>query len=294
MRLSVRHRTEYRYSHPVVLSHNLVVSEPRETLRQRLLSNLLEIDPTPNYSARRRDVYGNWLTYFTLEEPHKELSIVTRAEVELEATDPIASEAGARPWESVRDLMEARPIQVDELYALHFLYPSPLVPSLGQLREYAAPSFTPGRSVFEAVLDLNCRIHRDFEYKPGSTEIATPLPMVLTHRRGVCQDFAHLLIGMLRSYGLAARYVSGYLLTTPPPGKPRLVGADASHAWASVYLPGLGWLDLDPTNKTICQQSHVTQAWGRDYQDVSPVRGVVLGGGTQTVGVNVDVSPVDP
>jgi transglutaminase-like putative cysteine protease len=273
MVLKVRHRTVYRYAHPVALSHNQVVSEPRETPSQKLLSNQLDIEPAPNYTSRRRDVFGNWLTYFTLEEPHRELSIVTRSEVEVTPAE--------RPVPSKRD----------EFSALQFRYASPLVPTLPELASYAQGSFAPERPLLESLQELNSRIHADFEYRPGSTDITTPLPQVLISRRGVCQDFAHLLVGMARSLGLSARYVSGYLLTNPPPGKARLVGADASHAWASVFLPSTGWVDFDPTNNMLCGDSHVTQAWGRDYHDVSPVRGVVLGGGKQTVGVYVDVLP---
>ena len=170
---------------------------------------------------------------------------------------------------------------------------SPFVAVRPAFREYAEPSFLPGRPLLEAVADLNERIYREFKYDPHFTTVATPLDEVLSERRGVCQDFAHLAIACLRSLGLAARYVSGYILTVPPPGRPRLVGADASHAWLSVFVPGLGWADFDPTNDLLPDLQHVTLAWGRDFSDISPLRGVILGGGEQKIDVRVTVEPID-
>jgi transglutaminase-like putative cysteine protease len=173
------------------------------------------------------------------------------------------------------------------------MFESPQIPTLPALARYAAPSFAPGRPLLEAVLELNQRIHTDFAYDAEATSVATPLAEVLSQKRGVCQDFAHLMIGCLRAQGLAARYVSGYLLTTPPPGKPRLIGADATHAWVSVFVPELGWVDFDPTNDCLPDTDHITVAWGRDFSDVTPVRGVILGSGDQELEVKVTVMPSD-
>jgi transglutaminase-like putative cysteine protease len=196
------------------------------------------------------------------------------------------------PWEAARKQMRGD-LTPQGLEAFELVFDSPYVPRSNELSDYALPSFTPGRPFLEAVLDLNSRIHKDFKYAPSTTTISTPIAEVMKMRRGVCQDFAHLMIGCLRSMGLAARYVSGYLRTTPPPGRPRLIGADASHAWCAVYFPGIGWLDFDPTNNSTPRASHITLGWGRDYSDVSPIRGVILGGGGQSIGVSVDVAPIE-
>ncbi len=180
------------------------------------------------------------------------------------------------------------------LEAYEFTFDSPHIRKSDELADYAEPSFPRNRPLLQSVLELNSRIHADFKYVPESTTISTTLPEVMKLRRGVCQDFAHLMIGCLRSLGLSARYVSGYLRTLPPPGKPRLVGADASHAWVAVYFPGVGWVDFDPTNDKIPSTEHITLAWGRDYGDVSPIRGSLLGGGGQTVRVSVDVEEIGP
>jgi transglutaminase-like putative cysteine protease len=172
-------------------------------------------------------------------------------------------------------------------------FDSPHVRTSAELQAYAAPSFPPGRPVLEAVRDLVTRIHQDFIYDATATEVSTPVATVLSARRGVCQDFAHVAIGCLRALGLAGRYVSGYLLTRPPPGRPRLVGADASHAWMATWVPRLGWVDFDPTNDLIAGQDHVTIAHGRDFSDVTPIRGIILGGGAHQLAVSVDVAPLD-
>jgi len=196
------------------------------------------------------------------------------------------------PWEMVREAMRWD-LSPAALEAIEFTFDSVHIRRSTELATYAETSFPPGRRLLEAVLDLTRRIHEDFKYSPATTTISTTLPEVMRMRKGVCQDFAHLQIGCLRSMGLAARYVSGYLRTLPPPGKPRLIGADASHAWVSVYFPGFGWLDFDPTNNRVPSASHITLAWGRDYDDVSPVRGVLVGGGKQRMVVGVDVEPIE-
>ncbi|MBN9418607.1 hypothetical protein ABS71_12300 [bacterium SCN 62-11] len=279
MHYRVRHQTIYRYGEDVTLSHSLLTCQPRNTEFQQCLSSETWIEPTPSYWEKRRDALGNWIGYFSLEERHRQLTIVCRSQVQM--TPPPPRTDPGTPWESVRP-------SESELY--QFLYPTPWT-DCEECKTYATSSFQPGRSAWEAVVELTGRIHADFRYLPGSTVVSTPIAQVMKQRKGVCQDFAQVLVTCLRAYGLPARYVSGYLLTTPPPGQARLVGADASHAWVSVWLPGLNWVDFDPTNNCLCDERHVVLAWGRDYQEVTPVRGVVLGGGRQKIEVGVDVVP---
>lgn len=279
MRYRVRHQTAYRYSEDVSLSHNLVTCQPRNTEFQSCLSNETWIEPTPTFWEKRRDALGNWVGYFSLEERHRQLTIVCRSLVEVTAR-PRPTEPGVA-WESVK---------LGEPPLYQFLYPTPWTESR-ECKEYAASSFSAGRSAWEAVSELTRRIHQDFRYLPGSTMVSTPISQVMQQRQGVCQDFAHVLVSGLRAHGLPARYVSGYLLTIPPPGQPRLVGTDASHAWVSVWLPDAGWIDFDPTNNCLADERYVVLAWGRDYHEVAPVRGIVLGGGRQQIRVGVDVTP---
>ncbi len=288
MKYRVRHTTHYKYTDPVSLCHNQVVSLPHPHPCQEVSEAMLEIEPIPAVKTRRRDYFGNHLTVFEVHEPHEELSVTIRFLVEVQvAQDLVASPS----WEQVAGHLAADRAYLSER---QFCFDSPYVVADEKLAAYARKSLTPGRPLLEGVKDMMARIHKEFRYDPEATDLSTGLGEVLENRRGVCQDFAHLMIGMLRSLGLAARYVSGYLLTTPPPGQPRLVGADASHAWLSVFCPPYGWVDFDPTNDQIPSDRHITMAWGRDYEDVSPVKGVVLGGGAQTVSVAVDVHPEDP
>jgi len=250
----------------------------------------LVIEPAPASRVQRIDYFGNAVEQFTILTPYDEMCVMGRSVVEVTAVAPIDPGASA-PWEAVRDeLLYQRGAPYAE--TAEFSYPSPYVVTAPELAAFARGSFPPQRPLVAAAIDLMHRIHDEFIFDPGSTTIATPVTRVLADRHGVCQDFAHLQIGGLRSLGLAARYVSGYLLTDPPPGQPRLVGADASHAWVSVWCPRLGWVDLDPTNDVLPAQRHVTLAWGRDYGDVSPLRGVVLGGRDHTLHVGVSVTPV--
>jgi transglutaminase-like putative cysteine protease len=288
----VAHRTRYRYEDPVSLSQNQTHLTPRSTPNQLCLSSELRIDPTPTALDPWSDYFGNTAHFFSLEEPLDELTVAAHSVVEV--FDPYVPEPAATPsWEAVRDRL-ARPDDVETLAAAQFRFESSGVRRLPEALDFALPSFSTGRPILAAVLDLTARIFRDFKYRPGSTSVHTSLSEVFAHRRGVCQDFAHAEIACLRSLGLAARYVSGYLLTDPPPGQPKLVGADASHAWVAVYVPGAGWLDFDPTNNQMPRTRHVTLAWGRDFTDVSPMRGVFRGGGHHSVEVSVDVSPRDP
>lgn len=284
----VRHVTTYRYGEPVLLSHHAAHLSPRDTLGQRHSDVRLSISPPPAVLQEgKRDYFGNPVTFFTIQESHSKLVVDASFTVET-SPQPALPHLDATAWDRVAaDLAGGAKPQTAE--ALDFLFPSYQVPHLAEARDYAAASFPAGRSLAEAVTDLMGRIHADFTFDPEATAIGTPLAEVFAERRGVCQDFAHLGIACLRAMGLAARYVSGYIRTNPPLGKEKLVGADASHAWLSVFLPGWGWLDLDPTNNALAGEDHITVAWGRDYDDVSPLKGVVLGGGHHKVDVGVDV-----
>ena len=285
----VRHTTVYAYGQPVSLCHNLIHLTPRHTARQRCLATALEVTPHPAVQSSHVDFFGNLAHLLTIQEPHRSLTLTARHTVDVAPFVPPPLEE-TPPWEAVRERL-ARPGDAEALGASQFVFDSLSVQAFAALADYAAPSFRPGRPVLDAVLDLTRRIHADFAYDPTATTVATPLAEVLATRCGVCQDFAHLQIGCLRSLGLAARYVSGYLLTQPPPGQARLVGADASHAWPSVWCAGDGWVDVDPTNNQVPSDRHVTLAWGREYDDVSPIKGVILGGGDHSVSVAVDVVP---
>lgn len=290
MKLRVVHRTTYSYGDPVSTSHHEARVSPRESDHQRTVTHRIEIEPAPAHRRARFDYFGNRALYFSLSEPHRALDVVATSVVELRTPHQPAL-ASTPPWEQVRDRL-ATDARRDVLDAYQMTLESAFVKRLPELRDYAAPSFTAGRPVLEAVRDLCSRIHTDFVYDPRATEISTPIAQVLAQRRGVCQDFAHLMIGCMRAHGLAARYVSGYLLTRPPPGKEKLVGGDASHAWASAWVPEEGWFDFDPTNDVVPSEEHVTVACGRDFADVTPIRGVILGGGQHTLRVSVDVSPL--
>ena len=304
MKYRVTHTTEFLYDAPVGLCHNEARLLPLELPHQKVLSATLKIEPSPHDRFERLDYFGNRTTYFSIQEPHESLLVTAVSEVQVDPPDPGGhpaarlQEAGlfdspeSRTWESVRDrLRSERSAAIIE--AFQFSFDSPMVGVDEQLAAYARPSFPPGRPFDEAVQDLMQRIFREFKYDPEFSTIATPLDQVLEHRSGVCQDFAHLAIGCLRSLGLAARYVSGYIETVPPPGKQRLVGADASHAWFSVFAPGYGWLDFDPTNNQIPREQHITLARGRDYADVTPLKGVAFGGGQHKLRVAVDVLRIE-
>ena len=291
MRYRIEHRTQYHYSAPVSRCRNEAHLRPRDTDRQTCVEHDLVVDPAPTGWGERADFYGNPVTSFVVDGPFVVMTVTAVSTVEVTDVDPLP--AVGPVWTEALDLL-TNDLSPDMLDAREFCFESPLVSTAKVVRDYAEPSFTPGAPLVDAVTDLTERIHRDFVYDPGFTTVTTPLDEVLDHRRGVCQDFAHLAVGCVRSMGLAARYVSGYLETAPPPGTERLVGADASHAWLSVFVPGWGWLDLDPTNDQAPPTHHVTVAWGRDYADVAPARGVVFGASTgQELSVAVDVERVD-
>ena len=284
------HSTTYDYQSPVTVSHHLLRVTPRRLARQFRLEYHLETDPPAATSSHRTDYFGNEVTFVTIEGAHRCLRVTSRSRV---AVGPafIPDPTETPNWESVRGLCRSdRSSAV--LEAVEFVFASPMIPLEAAFADYALASFPPARTILEGALDLTERIHADFKFDATATTVSTPLLEVLEKRRGVCQDFAHFQIACLRSLGLPARYVSGYLETLPPPGKPRLVGADASHAWVSLFCPGLGWIDLDPTNNCLPSMRHITAAWGRDYGDVSPIRGVLLGCGEHSLSVAVDVLPL--
>jgi transglutaminase-like putative cysteine protease len=282
--------TTYDYEDPVSVSHHILRLTPHNSLRQVCLKTSLFVEPAPIRYNAHVDYFGNATTAFTLLEPHERLVVEATSELEVNAA-PLPDFAGSPSWESVRDsLPEAR--SDEELNACQFLFDSTRVEGRPELAEYARESFPPGRPLLEAVLDLTRRIYRDFRFDTGATEVSTPVQTFFEKRRGVCQDFSHLQIACMRSLGLPARYVSGYLRTLPPPGRPRLVGADATHAWCAAWSPGAGWVDFDPTNNCVPSDGHITVAWGRDYSDISPVHGVLLGGARHTLDTSVDVMPV--
>lgn len=294
------HDTTYRYTSPVLLSQQVAHLRPRESLRQRLVSYVLEIDPAPAQRRERTDFFGNPVSCFSLYAPHDRLTVRARSRVGVLAPDWPAP-AASLPWEAARDyLLDAlsghAPLQAEARDAGQYRFASPFV-ALGaeaaRYADYALQSFTPERPLLEAAAALSARIHADFRFDPAATDVATPVAQVFAARRGVCQDFSQLMIACLRSLGLAARYVSGYLLTEPPPGQARLVGADASHAWVGVWCPGVGWVEFDPTNDMQPGDGHITLAWGRDYGDVCPLRGVILGGAGHAAEVAVTVMPVE-
>jgi transglutaminase-like putative cysteine protease len=275
----------------VALCHNEVHLTPRNTARQTCQTHELTVSPVPARLDESVDYFGNRVSFFTIHEPHRALSVAARSEVELLPAAYIAPDS-TPPWEEVRDALGGASDR-ESWEALQFIFDSPLVAASAMLAEFAAASFARGRPWMEAVLDLTARIHREFAYDPTATSVSTPLATVMETRRGVCQDFAHLQVGCLRALGLPARYVSGYLQTTRPADQPQLVGADASHAWLSSWCPGLGWVDFDPTNNVVPCWDHITVAWGREYADVGPIKGVFVGGGQHEMTVSVDVRALE-
>ena len=289
----VEHVTLYEYTTPVTLSQQLLHLTPRALPWQQCETHALAIEPQAAEYVEREDFFGNRIVQFAVRTAHKELRVSADSTIHLRARwDDLDVDSSPR-WETVRERLRdvTQPPLLDPS---QYLFESPNVELAPALTQYSIKSFAAGRPLLAAALDLMQRIYKDFEFDPDATTVATPLAEVMAHKRGVCQDFAHLMIGCLRAIGLSARYVSGYILTEPPPGQPRLVGADASHAWVSVFCPQTGWVDFDPTNNLLPDLEHITVAWGRDFSDVTPMRGVILGGGgTQELDVSVTVTPLD-
>ncbi|APW37610.1 transglutaminase [Rhodoferax koreense] len=293
MQLQITHETHYRYSPPVETAQHIAHLRPLTTATQQLLRHTLTITPTPAQQTQSLDVYGNMRSFFSLQASHDALSVVADSLVVTSEAPPPHS---SMEWEDVRERFRYR-AGASFNPAAEFVFASPYVPRHADFAAYARPSFGTGVPLLMAAHDLMERIYTDFEYSSESTEVNTPAVEALALRKGVCQDFAHIMVACLRAMGLPARYVSGYLLTHPAPGQPRLIGSDASHAWASVYVPdlpgGQGWCDFDPTNNRTPGEDYVTLATGRDYSDVSPIRGVIHGGASHTLRVAVTVMPLD-
>jgi transglutaminase-like putative cysteine protease len=287
MKYRIIHNTGYKYSAPASLSQNELVLHPRQTPSQEVIDCRLSIVPKPQYMHCRTDYFGNTVHVFMVQHPHNELAMSATSIVSTSRPVIPALEA-TEPWEIVA-LRLATHKQSIELEASQFVFASPLITVNSSALAFAQPSFPPGTPVLAGAADLVRRIFTEFAYDKSASTVDTTVEQVLVNKKGVCQDFAHLAISCLRGLGLAARYVSGYMETIPPPGKPKLVGADASHAWISVFVPDFGWVDLDPTNNLITNETYITVAWGRDYGDVAPVKGVVMGGGVHMLSVMVDV-----
>lgn len=290
MKYRVTHRTVYKYTSPVTVSHHAARLKPRFTDSQDRDAFALHIEPAPNVRKMRTDYFGNRVCFFSIQEIHSRLEVVATSEVTVKESTPPA--LGLSPdWQEVRNLF-TDPVAPEMADPYQFVFDSPLLTASPELADYTKESFPAGTPILVGAEDLNRRIHEDFKFDPRATTVSTPLEEVWAKRRGVCQDFAHLGIACLRSIGLAARYVSGYLRTLPAAGRERLVGADYSHAWFSVFSPGYGWVEFDPTNNVIPGPEHIVIAFGRDFSDVSPVSGIITGGGKHEVLVGVDVEPI--
>jgi transglutaminase-like putative cysteine protease len=295
VRYRVQHVTTYTHDDDVTGSYGQFHLRPRDLAWQRCLAHEVSVEPEPSDLFRHTDLYGNTKSYFHVVEPHTELVVTATSVVEIDPPQ-YADQALVQPWEEClpleQDTVAAR--DADAWKAIDYVFASTMVDIPPGIREYAEQSFAPGRPVGEAVTELMHRVYADFTYKSGSTTVSTRVEELLVSRTGVCQDFTHFMVSGLRSLGLAGRYVSGYLATRPPPGKPRLVGADASHAWVGCWIPGNGWMYLDPTNNRLVDASHATVAWGRDYADVTPVKGVIFTEAKKSkMKVSVDMAPLD-
>jgi transglutaminase-like putative cysteine protease len=291
MKYRVCHKTSYAYENPVDLGAHMLHLQPRPLPWQRILRSSLVADPPPTSMRTGQDCFGNDVAWMFLEQPHQSLVVTLDATVEVQAPT-VPDPAGTPAWEAVS--IAAHLGGAPSYEAAEFLFDSPMAPAIQAARDYAGASFPPGRPVLEAVIDLNRRIGRDIAFRPGATTVNTTVAQVLAGRAGVCQDFSHLMIAGLRGLGLPARYVSGYIRTRPPPGQAKRLGSDQSHAWVGCWLgPAHGWVDIDPTNGILIRDEHVVLGWGRDFSDVSPLYGVILGGGKHTLSVSVDLEPAE-
>ena len=288
MLYDISHKTTVNYEEVVSVSHHVLHLAPREHPQQTCHETKTVVHPKPAVDSVGEDYFGNPRQHVTVQKPHKQLIVEAHSRVEVRpAAERLELEKSA-PWETVREQLAA----LESLEAYEYVFDSPYVAGDDAIHEYTLQSFEPGRPILAAAMDLTGRIFREFQYRGGVSDVSTPVAEVFEMRQGVCQDFAHLMIACLRSVGLAARYVSGYLLTRPPEGKEKLVGSDASHAWISVFAGPMGWVDFDPTNNLIPGEEHITFAWGRDYGDVSPINGFIVGGGAHQVSVAVDVQQI--
>ncbi|MEP0072666.1 MAG: transglutaminase family protein [Marinomonas sp.] len=293
MRYRVRHITEYTYGAPVSLCYNMAHLLPRDTRNQRCINQKIQINPPPVYQNEGEDYFGNQTFYFSIQEAHKKLVIDVSTDFEIVPIDAYKEQIlPAMTCGELRGLLSV-PNTPELRMAKEYLLDSPQIRSSSELKAYAESTFSDEKPILEAALNFTHKIFTEFKFDPNTTTVATPLEDVLEQRSGVCQDFAHLAIGCLRSVGLPARYMSGYLETLPPPGQEKLVGVDASHAWFAVFIPELGWIEFDPTNDLMPSDQHIVTAWGRDYSDVTPLQGVIFeGGGSQQLAVSVDVKRI--
>ncbi len=292
MKFRVKHKTRYQYSAPVSMCFNEARMTPLNTLHQRCASHRFVVQPAPEAIHKRTDYFGNQVTHFDILQSHQEMSVTVISEVEVVNRSQQSLFSADYPWEGIRDMVKSSS-NPEHIALREYVLASPLIPLLPELEQYALKSFTPKRSALESVRELMGRIWTDFKYMPNSTSISTPLHEVLANKQGVCQDFSHLAISCLRSIGLPAAYVSGYLETLPPPGQPKLEGADASHAWFAVHLLDSGWIHFDPTNNLMPADQHITVAIGRDFADVTPLKGVIYGGNEHDLNVSVDVARIE-
>ncbi len=292
-RYFVSHTTRYHYTEPVGLSRQHIRLCPRNLPWQTTSGFELSVRPEPETLTHTVDAFGNPMSSMSIEQGHS--SLVVNVSYWATVTErPKVHEEETLPWEEARERLSyraGRQTPHEDLWATRFLFESSRVRNKREIASWAAECFPEGAPLIQCVRSLSDRIHEEILFDPRATTVSTPVTEVFARRTGVCQDFAHLMLSALRSLGLAGRYVSGYLLTEPPPGESRLIGADASHAWVSVYCPDVGWVDIDPTNAMFAGKEHITIGWGRDYEDVSPLRGVLLGGGTHTVDISVTVVP---
>lgn len=289
MNYKIVHKTEYIYFEPISLCHNMARLVPRSTISQNCKKSTVVIDPIPDVINEFEDFFGNKVIYFAIQHEHRSLSVTVSSEIERSTVDLKQSieSYGKIAWEEAR--MQLYQPRLDYIDARQYVPETAATTFESGITSYAMVSFTPGRPIYEAIYDLMERIYKEFQFKPGFTTVATPISEVMKQRKGVCQDFAHVGIACLRSVGLPARYVSGYIETLPPPGVEKLVGVDASHAWFSVFVPNIGWLDFDPTNNVVPSDQHITIGWGRDYFDITPLKGVILSSGPHRLSVSVDV-----
>jgi transglutaminase-like putative cysteine protease len=287
MLYSVKHTTTYIYHETVPLCHNLAMLTPRDTPDQTCRSFQLDVSPVAEIVDEYHDFFGNTVYYFVVEQDHAKLSVTTTSVVEKSTPGWKGKAVSAQSWESVRDML--RTVKGNTIQERQFAIPADMTIPSFEIKQYASLSFTPQRPLFEAAFDLMQRIYTDFKYTSGFTTISTPLSVVMKERKGVCQDFAHLGIACMQSMGLAAKYISGYLETIPPPGKEKLTGSDASHAWFSVYIPEMGWIDFDPTNNKTPDEQYIVIGWGRNYFDIVPLRGVIMSSDKHKMLVSVDV-----
>jgi transglutaminase-like putative cysteine protease len=291
MLYSVEHTTKYQYHEQVSLCHNIAALTPRNTDKQTCKSFNIIISPLPEILEEHTDFFGNKLYYFVVEQEHEELTVTVKSQIEKIAGIDTKAPYHYQSWEDVKDMLLASTGELmDEK---QFTNPTEITAATDEIKKYAALSFTPGKPLYEAVYHLINRIYTDFRFTPGFTTISTPLSVVMKEKKGVCQDFAHLAISCIHSMGLPARYVSGYLETLAPAGKEKLTGVDASHAWIAVFIPGMGWVDFDPTNNQLATEQYITIGWGRDYFDIIPLKGVIMSSSSHELSVSVDVKRME-